>query len=53
MKLQRPQPSNKAKPIIYATIGVVALLVIYLAVSIQTTAPVEEVRKELSLNELR
>lgn len=53
MKLQRPQPSTKAKPIFYAVAGVLLLLVIYLAISIQTTAPVEEVRKELSLNELQ
>lgn len=53
MKLQRPQPSTKAKPIFYAVIGVVVLVAVYLAFSIQTTAPVEEVRKELNLNELQ
>jgi hypothetical protein len=53
MRLQRPQPSNKAKPILYGIAGVVVLLIVYLASNIQTTAPVAEVRKELNLNELQ
>ena len=53
MKLHRPQPSNKAKPIFYGVVGVVILVVLYLVLNIQTSAPVEEVRKELNLNELQ
>ena len=53
MKLHRPQPSSKAKPIFYGVAGVAILLVLYLVMNIETTAPVEEVRKELNLNELQ
>lgn len=53
MKLHRPQPSNKAKPIFYGVVAVFVLLALYLAMSITTSAPVVEVRKELNLNELR
>lgn len=53
MKLQPSKTNNKAKTVIYAGVGVCVLLFVYFVFAFQTTASVTEVRKELTLHELR